>query len=202
MSHFNHEANNWDSPQKIKLMGVLASKTNEILNIDKKIDVLDFGCGTGLFGMEFLDHSNSLLGIDTSEGMLEVFDTKAKGMDHVQSMNVNLEKENVDVIENKFDLIVSSMTFHHLDRPKEILEKLSSLLKEDGQMAIVDLEKEDGSFHPDPKGMGVKHFGFSNEELQAWGNDLGLSVKIQRINSLEKNEKEYAQFLAIYSKDQ
>ncbi|EQC47294.1 class I SAM-dependent methyltransferase [Bacteriovorax sp. Seq25_V] len=197
MSHFNHAANTWDSEEKISMMGELASKTREKLALSSKVDLLDVGCGTGLFSFEFIDQVKSITGIDTSEGMLEVFNNKAKGFDNIKSINIDLER---DGLEMKFDLIISSMVFHHLDQPQKMLSKLASMLNEGGQIAIVDLETEDGSFHPRPKEMGVKHFGFSNEEVESWADSAKLKVSISTISTREKNGKSYAQFLAVFTR--
>ncbi|WP_419172517.1 class I SAM-dependent DNA methyltransferase [Halobacteriovorax sp.] len=197
MSHFNHAANTWDSEDKIKLMGELAQKTLQVLNISKEVDILDFGCGTGLFGLEFINIAKSITGVDTSHGMLEVFNKKTSDQDHIRSINIDLEKDDLD---EKFDLIISSMTFHHLDSPDKMTLKLASMLRDGGKMAIVDLETEDGSFHPDPKAMGVKHFGFSNEEIVGWADAAGLNVEITTINTRTKNLKKYNQFLAVFYK--
>lgn len=199
MSHFNHAASSWDSEGKVKLMGRLSEKTLEKLHLpESKIDILDFGCGTGLFGLEFFDHANSILGVDTSEGMLEVFNEKTKDHSHISSKLLNLEEE--DLSNQTFDLVVSSMTFHHLNHPDQMLIKLSKMLNPKGQLAIVDLETEDGSFHPDPANMGVKHFGFSNYELRAWADKANLEVEISTINEVEKNDRKYSQFLAVFKK--
>jgi len=195
MSHFNHAASSWDSEGKIKFMGELARKAQSHLNISEKIDILDFGCGTGLFGLEFADHAKSLLGIDTSTGMLEVFDNKTKEHAHINSLNTDLENEDID---HKFDLIVSSMTFHHLDDPKSVLAKLRKLLRPNGQIAIVDLDEEDGTFHSDNAKAGVKHFGFSNTKLSNWAKELELESNITIIDTVEKNDKSYNQFLAVF----
>lgn len=195
MSHFNHAANSWDSEDKIKMMQDLAIKTRGNLSLDKKVDILDFGCGTGLFSLEFLDIANSITGIDTSDGMLEVLKKKTSDYKNIKTLNIDLENNEIDL---KFDLIISSMAFHHLNSPKSILLKLSKLLNKNGQIAIVDLESEDGSFHPDPKAMGVKHFGFSNEEIVAWAKDANLSVEIETISTRKKSDKEYKQFLAVF----
>jgi ubiquinone/menaquinone biosynthesis C-methylase UbiE len=197
MSHFNHVANTWDSEGKIKLMGRLANNTCEKLKLKKDLDILDFGCGTGLFGLEFLDFAKSITGIDTSEGMLEVFKEKAKGFDHIDCHLLDLEKEPFES-EKRFDLIISSMTFHHLNDPSAMIEKLSGLLKVGGQMAIVDLEKEDGTFHPNNEEMGVKHFGFSEDEIKSWANKANLGVEVHTINSVDKNDRTYNQFLALF----
>lgn len=196
MSHFNIDANKWDTKDKVERAHFLANKMKEELTKNRELDILDFGCGTGLLGLEFLDYSKSLLGIDNSSGMLEVFDEKTKNLKGVSSLNINLEKEELN---KKFDLIISSMTFHHLDRPSAVLEMFSSMLKKEGKILIIDLETEDGTFHPDNKGMGVKHLGFSKDDLQVWADQSKMSVDIKTIYSIDKNQKSYNLFLATFS---
>jgi len=196
MSHFNDKAAEWDSEGKIKMMALLANKTIEVLKPEKKLDIMDFGCGTGLFGLEMADYARSLLGVDTSSGMLEVFDQKTDSAENIKSQLVDLESETINM---SFDLIVSSMAFHHLNQPEKMITTLKNLLNAGGKLAIVDLDEEDGSFHPDNTGMGVKHFGFSKEKLQTWANENGLKLEHHLINQIEKNDRNYAQFLAVFS---
>jgi len=40
--------------------------------------VLDFGCGTGLLSFFLQPYVGEITGIDTSKGMIEVFDKKIK----------------------------------------------------------------------------------------------------------------------------
>jgi tRNA (cmo5U34)-methyltransferase len=196
-SHFDHKAGEWDSEGKVALMGKLAQKTKEIINITNNTKIMDFGCGTGLFGLELIGANQTLVGVDTSKGMLEVFDTKTQGHSNISSKLVDLENESM---EGEFDLIVSSMAFHHLDDPAKMVHTLKSLLSENGSMAIVDLEKEDGTFHGNNEEAGVKDYGFGNETIKAWAADAGLKVEIHHINELEKNEKTFGQFLAHFSR--
>ncbi len=196
MSHFNDQAQEWDDEGKIKLMATLAQKTLQVLKLREPIDMMDFGCGTGLFGLEFADFAKSLVGIDTSEGMLDVFIKKTADANHITSILVDLEKEDCD---QTFDLIVSSMAFHHLNNPQKLLGKLKTMLKPGGKIAIVDLDKEDGSFHPDNDAMGVKHFGFAKEEILDWADATELLIDYRIINTLEKDDKKYQQFLAVFS---
>ncbi len=197
MSHFNQMASQWDTPQKLEQARTLASRIKASLNGFNYNCVLDFGCGTGTLGIEMLSSIETrLLGVDTSEGMLEVLKQKSKVLPNIRSLLINLEEE---IIKEKFDLIVSSMAFHHLNGPKEVLLKLKNMLNPGGRVVIVDLDQEDGSFHPDPKNMGVKHFGFSKDELQSWAQELGLKLEHSIVNTIEKNERKYDQFLAIYS---
>lgn len=195
-THFNEVANTWDSKDKIALMRSLAVKTKEALKLKGKLDILDFGCGTGLFGLEFLDHAKTLTGVDTSEGMLKVFDEKTKGVSGASRMNVDLEKESLT---GAYDLILSSMAFHHLANPSLVLGKLRKSLRPGGKIVIVDLRKEDGTFHPDNDAMGVKHFGFSEEELLLWAKENSLLCEVTTINELDKNNRKYRQFMAVFA---
>ena len=195
MSHFNEVANEWDSEGKVKLMHKLALGAKKVLKLEGKLDIMDFGTGTGLFGLEFSDNINTLTGVDVSEGMLKVFDEKTSSFDNIQSLNIDLENSELD---QKFDLIISSMTFHHLVDPKSVLIKLKKNLNPNGKIAIVDLDEEDGSFHPDNEAMGVKHFGFSKSKLETWAKDTGFDIEHTIISSIEKNDKEFNQFLAVF----
>jgi ubiquinone/menaquinone biosynthesis C-methylase UbiE len=198
LSHFDHVANEWDSEGKISLMSALADKVNSQLNLSTKLDILDFGCGTGLFGLAFHDKANQLVGVDTSEGMLAMFKDKTKAYDNISSQNVNLE--NGELPSGQYDLILSSMAFHHLQSPSDVLGRLGQILRDQGRIAVIDLESEDGSFHPDPEAMGVKHFGFSFDEVSSWATEHQFKVEVKTINEMEKDSRMYKQFLAIFSK--
>jgi len=196
ISHFNESASQWDSESKIEMMRLLAKKTMNVLHLTEPLDIMDFGCGTGLYGLEFSAHAKTLLGVDTSPGMLEAFDKKTEGSSKISSQLIDLEKEDLDL---KFDLILSSMAFHHLSQPSEMISKMKTMLKRGGRLAIVDLDEEDGTFHPDNKGMGVKHFGFNKGQLSQWASEAHMNLHHEIINSIEKEGRVYRQFLAIFS---
>lgn len=90
------------------------------------------------------------------------------------------------------------MAFHHLNKPEKMLGTLKNLLNPNGKLAIVDLDEEDGSFHPDNEGMGVKHFGFSKTTLESWAEKEGMTLDHHIINKIDKNNREYGQFLAVF----
>jgi 2-polyprenyl-3-methyl-5-hydroxy-6-metoxy-1,4-benzoquinol methylase len=61
-------------------------------------------------------------------------------------------------------MVVTSMTLHHVREPASFFDQLYGLLLPGGQIAIADLDKEDGSFHHD--NTGVLHFGFERSYLK------------------------------------
>lgn len=198
MSHFNSIANQWDTPEKIKQNKSYAELIKKHLTQLNSISILEVGCGTGLLGGEFLSDENHLLGLDTSTGMLEVFNQKY--INHkATSMLLNLEEHDLPA-DQKFDLILSAMAFHHLKNPLTMLSKLSSHLKTKGTIVVIDLDQEDGTFHPDPKNMGVHHFGFNEEQTKAWCLEAQLTkLPRQIVNIVHKNEKQYPIFLEIFT---
>lgn len=198
MEHFTQMAKEWDTPEKIERNVQYGIEIKKFLpDQNKAIRILDVGCGTGLLGSQFLSHPESqLIGVDTSSGMLEVFLQKFK---NAKAYLMDMTKN--ELPESHFDLIVSAMAFHHIKDTYPMLEKLTSRLNPQGLLAIIDLDTEDGSFHPDPKNMGVHHFGFSSEQNAAWANEVGLQL-INRtiVHNVFKNEKNYPIFLAVYKK--
>jgi len=198
MSHFNQIANSWDTPEKIKLALYYAEEISKVLPSQNSLKILEVGCGTGLLGSHFIKDNNSLLGLDTSLGMLEVFNQKFKNNKNVRSLFLNLEDNNLEE-KIQFDLIISSMAFHHLKNPSKMILKLKNMLTPNGVIAIIDLDLEDGSFHPDPKNMGVFHFGFSQSTTQEWAiNSKFRKFTRKEIHIIKKENRDYPLFLAIF----
>lgn len=196
MSHFNQLANSWDTPEKIIQNEKYAKEVRELISNKNPQRILEVGCGTGLLGSQFITKENFLLGIDMSTEMLKVFDEKFRGF-NTRSLLLNLETH--DLPETQFDLIVSSMAFHHLKTPLDILNKLKRHLTPNGAIAVIDLDEEDGTFHPDPKNMGVYHFGFSSATMEKWAKTIeARSFSRKTINVIAKNNKEYPVCLSVF----
>jgi len=199
MTHFNQMANTWDTQEKINQNKVYSEKIKANLKNKDFQNVLEIGCGTGLLGSHFITQQNHYLGVDTSPGMLEVFNQKFKNYPNVRSAHLNLEEQENNLLENPFDLILSSMAFHHLIDPEKVLFKLKRLLNPDGMIAIIDLDEEPGNFHPDSKNMGVHHFGFSQLTTTIWAENLHFKKYSREIiNVIKKDSGEFPVFLVTY----
>jgi len=198
MSHFNQVANSWDTEDKINLAKEYAQIIKDYLP-KTAMRVLEIGCGTGVLGANFVEEQNTLVGIDTSSGMLEVFNKKFENLTNVKSVLINLENEQLS--EAGFDLVISSMAFHHLKDPHVILKKILELTDNNAYFAIIDLDKEDGTFHPDPKNMGVFHFGFDENDHANWIKGLPLKLIDRKIvHKIFKNEKDYPLVLTVFKR--
>ena len=81
--------------------------------LTKKADVLEIGCGTGLYSVELSKYSNSVTSVDISEAMGEVLNNKIKALniDNIKFKlidwdNVDLYKEGLN---NRFDISLSAL---------------------------------------------------------------------------------------------
>ena len=186
---FDKEALTWDDvPRRVEL----AKKVVEVIKpfLDKNDRVLDFGCGTGLVGINLSPYVKEVVGIDISKGMVDVFNKKAK----LLNLNAKAYVKDIFEIKDKFDIVVSSMTLHHIKDIKSLSKKLYEITD---RVFIVDLCKEDGTFHTRGN-EDVYHYGFLEDELREYFNIWNMNYKI--IHHIKK-DKTFPVFLLELTKN-
>jgi SAM-dependent methyltransferase len=128
-SHFDQAAATWDdNPMRIVLMKAVGQAILREARPTKDMDVLDYGCGTGLVGLYLLPSVRSVTGADNSAGMLGVLREKITdgGLENMQTMRLDLEHDPLPA--GRYDLIVSSMALHHIADTAGILRAFYQLL--------------------------------------------------------------------------
>jgi ubiquinone/menaquinone biosynthesis C-methylase UbiE len=171
--NFDQEAASWDlNAGRVKLAADIARTILKEIKLTQDMDVLDFGCGTGLLSLALQPFVHSVTGVDSSQGMLDVFRRKTteNGLQNVKAKYVDLEKG--DVLSGSHHLVVSSMTLHHIKNISPLLKQFCSVLYPSGFLAIADLDLDNGQFHGDNKG--VFHFGFDREDLRRMIENAGF----------------------------
>lgn len=185
--HFDTKARQWDEhPRRQGIARTFAAELQKHLNLDSTMELLEFGCGTGLVSMELRQQVASIILLDTSPGMIEVLKEKIArhGIANMQPRLGGLEA--IDGSRERYDAIYSNMVLHHVAEPFRSLADLAQLLKPGGALCIGDLEPEDGSFHPDE--LEVRH-GFDPKLLAAKLVDQGLQVaQCYRSQILQKSD--------------
>jgi len=200
-NRFETLAKAWDSnPNRVQGAMTFVDKVKELLPKDlSAFDVLDYGCGTGLVSFGFANDVKSILGLDNAKAMVEVYNQKANtiGMKNIKGEIHNINDE--DLKENKFDLIVTNMTMHHIKNTSEFIKKLTFALKDNGYLCIADLKTEDGTFHSD--NTGVEHFGFNTDEIKTHFTNAGLkNIKLNLLEAIYKPQNDYEVFYIIAQK--
>lgn len=199
MNDFNSRAAEWDTPQRVKLANRVAAAIEGTVVLDSSMSVMEYGCGTGLVGLQLLEKIGKATFVDSSEGMLEVLSSKIEQQNLVNARVVNVDLSQDNTFCDTYDLIISSMTLHHIPDYASIISRFSRLLKPKGKLAIVDLVSEDGSFHGD----GFEgHKGFDIEQLAKTFEASGLTVAHSEVFMEMKrdNGRSYPLFIIVGEK--
>lgn len=193
--HFDKAAPTWDlTDRRVLLAQAVAQAISARVTLAKSLKVLDFGCGTGLVTLQLAPQVGSISGADTSPGMLKVLAEKAEGQ-HLAVKLLPLDPAGTGDLAGPYDLIVSSMTLHHVADVPGLFRKFLQQLHPGGQVALADLDEEDGTFHEGVAG--VHHLGFAREHIQGWLEEAGFrQVQLETATVTCKGEKEYPVFLA------
>jgi len=184
-NRFDIDALTWDDlPRRVNLAKAVVKNILPYLRGDEK--VLEFGCGTGLVGLNIAPFVKTITGIDTSQKMVEKFNEKAKK----HNLNAKAYVKDIFEINERFDIVISSMTLHHIKDINKLNEKLLQITN---KVFLADLVKEDGSFHTRGN-EDVEHFGFKKEELKIYFRNWQMEYKI--IHTIKKH-RNFPVFLLI-----
>jgi ubiquinone/menaquinone biosynthesis C-methylase UbiE len=198
---FDERAAEWDrDPVRVERARAVAEAIRGAIPAGPGTRMLEYGCGTGLLSFALQPFPGRIVLADTSQGMLDVLALKIEA-----ARVLNMEPQRLDLLtdslpEERFDLLCSLLTLHHIPDTVTVLHRFHDVLKPGGSLALADLDTEDGSFH----GMDVTdiHRGFDRSELQARLEAAGFTgVRFSTVYTIRKPvedvEREYPMFLAI-----
>ncbi|GMV56287.1 MAG: hypothetical protein AMXMBFR6_20920 [Betaproteobacteria bacterium] len=175
LERFNSLAADWDdNPRRAGIARAVAAAMVTALPLASGMRALEYGCGTGLVSVLLADRLAHVVAADIAPNMLRVLEDKCRrtGLAHIETRRLDLTTDPPPA--ERFDLIFTSMTLHHIENVAAVLEALAGLLKPGGWLALADLDSEDGSFHG-PNIPGVAHHGFERPWLMDILRKLGLA---------------------------
>ena len=171
--NFNEAASSWDEePRRVRLAFDVAEAVKREVVVRSAMDVLDYGCGTGLVTLFLQPLVRSITGADTSDGMLEILRGKVAGHGLTNVKTVLLDPDRESFPAESSDLLLSSMTMHHVDDPGMLLKDFYRMLRPGGVLAVADLDAEDGSFHG--HSLSAAHSGFDRDRMRAMLEGAGF----------------------------
>ena len=111
--------------------------------------MLDVGCGTGdltMVAKALAGPTGEVVGTDASPQMIDRAQRKAAQSGVDVTFQIDLI-ENMTFPDNQFDVVLSSLTMHHLpdDLKREGLAEIYRVLKPGGRILIVDIESSSSS---------------------------------------------------------
>lgn len=173
-NYFDAMAGSWDKNQlKIERAKITAAKIKEV-HFHSFNSFVDFGCGTGLLGIELKDTFTHIHLVDSSKEMLQVAQAKiaAANIKNIETHQATRLSE----LTAKYSAIGTLMTLHHIPDVNEFFTDACSILEDNGVMIIADLYAEDGSFHKN-KPTFCGHNGFSIPALTTFAENAGFTVQ-------------------------
>ncbi|HMV44416.1 MAG TPA: metalloregulator ArsR/SmtB family transcription factor [Leptospiraceae bacterium] len=187
--YFNKVGKNWDRIQEEVLNPDLYR--NQILSYlpDKSETILDLGCGPGGLFPYLLKKSKQVIGIDSSEKMLEEARKTYSNQKKIKIVEAPLE--NLPFKTGTADAVVASMVLHHISNPPLVLNEASRVLKNKGVLCIVDLKKHDKEFMRDA--YADLWLGFDPNLLTDWLRAANFELK----EIIEQETHSYFKIIAI-----
>ncbi len=172
---FNQIAKSYDTKQRKELAKVIVRAIQNELKERRVNTLLDYGCGTGLVGLELSPLVDKLFMVDSAEPMIEIVKEKI--------FRANIK--NAEVIHSDFakvpapvfaDVIVVSLVLLHIREVRKMLTYFYSALNENGKLVIVDFDKNEKVNHPEV------HNGFDPADLKFLLHEVGFKkVEIKTI---------------------
>lgn len=144
MSDWDDYAESWDqNPDVIAYANkAFNTLTNEI-NLTQ-LNILDFGCGTGLLTNMMAKSAANIVAIDSSEKMVAVL--ADKNITNLDCLCATIDKdwiENNVNLHSSFDVITASSVLAFVDDYEETVSLLKKLLKPGGKLVHWDWLKSD-----------------------------------------------------------
>lgn len=195
---FEEKARDWDTNEMITALSAgIGSAIVERIPLSSDMTVMDFGAGTGLISAHIAPHVNRITAVDVSESMLEKLAAKPELKGKVEICCQDILEE---ALEQEFDLIVSAMALHHVEDTQKLFRHFADSLRSGGRVALADLDKEDGTFHPADV-EGVFHHGFDRESLASLMREQGFTdIQFTTAHVVSKEEGDYPIFLVTASR--
>jgi len=187
-AHFDAKARQWDENPMFQERGQeMAQAIRQAVPLHRDMHALDYGCGTGLLSFPLKDELGTILLADSSSGMLDVLTGKIAAQKASNMTPVKLDLLVDPPPAQRFDLIYTSMTLHHVADTDHILRIFHDLLKPGGTVCIADLDLEDGSFHGPEVDV---HHGFDQADLGLRAAQAGFSgMHFQTVFTIAKEHE-------------
>jgi SAM-dependent methyltransferase len=124
-SHFDRIATAYDESLPAHVVEhYLRKRTAFLAALQPPGSALDVGCGTGALAERLVARGYRIVGVDPSEGMLEVMRRRAPAAEAVQGSGAELPFD-----ADRFDLVFTVATLHHIAAPDGVGRTLAEMVR-------------------------------------------------------------------------
>lgn len=136
-------ANIYDTPERVKIAKVSSDAIRECLVDSKGKNAIDFGCGTGLVGINLINDFKSILFLDTSQNMISEIEQKISGFNIQNATTLCFDFEKDSLSDLRTDYIFMAQVLLHINDIELVLSRLYEVLNEGGHLLIVDFDRNE-----------------------------------------------------------
>ena len=203
MNEFDQKAAQWDArPVRVERAQAVAAGIRAALPLSPQLTALEYGCGTGLLSFALQPQLGHITLADSSAGMLAVLREKIAAANIWDMTPLQLDLSADPLPAERFQLIYTLMTLHHIPDTDRMLRAFYQLLDAPGHLCVADLDKEDGTFH---EGEFHGHLGFDRDELDAKARQAGFqsiqfTTVFHMIKEVKGVGKDFPIFLMVAAK--
>jgi len=195
----------WDEePGRISMTHKIAQAMLKRISPRGTEVLLDYGTGTGLIALEFYHSVKTIVAVDSSKDMLTFLQKKlnADSITTIKPLEWSIGNDLKKL--PGFDIIIVSLTLHHVVDTALAAEVFYSLLKPGGIIAITDLDPDNGESHGPEM---TVHHGFVQENLIEIFKKAGFTniqfdtvATLTKMSSKTREIKNFPIFLMIAHK--
>jgi len=174
--YFQESASDWDSIRALHADDVnIERELQKCVDAAKPRKLLDIGTGTGRILQVLGPCVQDAEGIDFSHEMLNLarVNLDDPSLRHCRVRHGDMYQ--LPYQDQFFDYITIHQVLHFIDQPQLVLKEATRVLKNDGQIAIIDF------YSHDREELRTKYqhrrLGFSNDEIKTWLGQVGLGMK-------------------------
>lgn len=158
-------------------------------------EVVEFGCGTGVFTKPLAQNAKHIIATDLSDAMIEIARTRLEGFKNITVEKANCK--NTSFPSGRFDTVFMANLIHVIENPQKALQESWRILRNDGTLLITcgtsyDMSSFEkikmvirfirkwgrppryfrGNYSPDELGSLVESAGFKIEEVELIGDRM------------------------------
>jgi ubiquinone/menaquinone biosynthesis C-methylase UbiE len=144
-----------------------------LLRIVPPLLVADLGSGEGLLSELLARRCKKVIAVDNSQKIVKFGAAKAR-KNGLKNLEFRLgDLQNPPIEPASVDVVIMSQALHHAEDPGAAVLAAHRMLRPQGQILILDLQKH--SFEKAHDSYGDRWLGFAESDLQCWLEDAGFN---------------------------
>jgi ArsR family transcriptional regulator len=170
---FDEKASEWDQ-MRGEVSDELAVHKALAPLLPRGLRVGDLGTGTGALLPHLARHAAEVIGIDSSQAMLDAARARLleAGVDGVRLLRAELE--GLPLCGESLDVALCHMVLHYASEPEAVVAEMARVVRRGGLVVVADLARHE---HEELREtLAHQRLGFERDELHAWLEKAGAPL--------------------------